>query len=178
MNSEFENETNDPVDRFVEIIKPWDKLAPIEQIQAYECTSLMVGNNLPKGDRMGACWSTEGRAPFLDHRITELFTRLPLNQKYHDGYGKYFLKNYATRRYPRELIFKKKTMPTTPIGEWIKGPLYDWARAVLASNKNPRFNTNEMVKLLDEHKAGIGNYTGELRTLLMTQFWLKNFFTG
>lgn len=176
LNPEFDSSTTDPVDRFEEILEPWTDLEPIEQIQAYECTSLMPGNNLVKGDRMGACWSTEGRAPFLDHRITELFVKLPVNQKFNDGYGKYYLKEYATKTFSRDLIFKKKTMPTTPIGEWIKGPLYDWAHSLLSSNKDVRFNTCEMVKLLDEHKEGVRNNTRELRTLLMTQIWLNNFF--
>lgn len=176
LNSDFEADTIDPLDRFANILEPWRDLDPIEQIQAYECTSLMVGNNLVKGDRMGAGWSTEGRSPFLDHRVSELFTRLPVNQKFRDGHGKYFLKNYAAKKFSRDYVFKNKIMPTTPIGEWLKGPLYPWARDILASNKNPRFNTKEMVAVLDEHKNGLGNYTRELRTILMTQIWLKNFF--
>lgn len=176
LDPDFNHSTVDPIDRFIELIDPWTDLEPIEQIQAYECTSLMPGNNLVKGDRMGSTWSTEGRSPFLDHRISELFIKLPTNQKFRDGYGKYFLKNYALRDFSKELIFKKKSMPTAPIGEWIKGPLYDWAYELLSSNDNPRFNTTEMVKLLTEHQAGVGNYTRELRTLLMTQTWLNTFF--
>lgn len=67
-------------------------------------------------------------------------------------------------------------MPTTPIGEWIKGPLYDWARTLLASNQDPRFKTNAMLELLDEHRQGITNFTRELRTLLMIQIWLRVYF--
>jgi len=128
LNADFDMNTKDPAKRFEEILAPWAKLHPAEQIQAYECKYLMLGNNLVKGDRMGACWSTEGRAPFLDHRVSERFMKLPMSQKIQNGIGKFFLKNYATQKFPRELIFRKKTMPTTPIGEWIRGPLYDWAR--------------------------------------------------
>ncbi|MDF1813665.1 MAG: asparagine synthase (glutamine-hydrolyzing) [Verrucomicrobiales bacterium] len=176
LDPDFEARTTDPVDRFEEILDPWRDLEPVEQIMAYECTSLMPGNNLVKGDRMGACWSTEGRAPFLDHRVTEAMVKLPVNQKFREGYGKYFLKNYALRKFPRQLIFKKKSMPTTPIGEWIKDPLFDWAHDLLSSNTNPRFQTQGMVDLLLAHQKGEGNYTRELRTLLMTQLWLRNFF--
>ncbi|MGI9316188.1 MAG: asparagine synthase (glutamine-hydrolyzing) [bacterium] len=176
LNPEFDTKTRDPAERFAEILSPWSKLTPAERIQAYECKYLMLGNNLVKGDRMGACWSTEGRAPFMDHRVSEMLMRLPREQKIRDGVGKYFLKNYAARKFPRELIFKKKTMPTTPIGEWIKGPLYYWARSILESNQDPRFKTSAMLEILDSHRTGVANFTRELRTLLMIQIWLRAFF--
>ncbi|MBT8436410.1 MAG: asparagine synthase (glutamine-hydrolyzing) [Gammaproteobacteria bacterium] len=176
LDPEFNRSTRDPADRFAEILAPWSKLDATEQVQAYETKYLMLGNNMVKGDRMGACWSTEGRAPFLDHRVSEMLTRLPAEQKIQKGVGKFFLKNYAAERYPQELIFKKKGMPTTPIGEWIKGPLYDWARSILAANEDSRFNTAAMLELLDEHRDGVANHTRALRTLIMTQVWLKLYF--
>lgn len=176
LDTDFEKNTADPVDVFTKVIEPWSDLEPIEQIMAYECTSLMPGNNLVKGDRMGACWSTEGRAPFMDHRVSELLTTLPVNQKFRDGYGKYFLKNYALRHFPREFIFKEKSMPTTPIGEWVKGPLYEWARDILADENSYCIRADKAVALLDKHRAGEGNYTRQLRTLLMTKLWLNTFF--
>lgn len=176
LSKDFLSSTKAPFEKFQKVLQPYESLEPAEQIAAYECTSLMPGNNLVKGDRMGAAWSTEGRAPFMDHRVAELFCRLPLKEKFNDGIGKFYLKEYASRLYPRQLIFKKKAMPTTPIGEWLKGPLYDWAYDILSSNTNERFNTEGMIKLLNDHKNGVGNYTRELRTLLMTQVWLKNYF--
>jgi asparagine synthase (glutamine-hydrolysing) len=176
LDPEFNNMTRDPAERFAEILEPWADLQPAEQIQAYECKYLMLGNNMVKGDRMGACWSTEGRAPFMDHRISEMLMRLPREQKIQNGIGKYFLKHYAAERYPHELIFKQKTMPTTPIGEWIKGPLHDWARSLLESNQDARFNTAAMLELFDDHCRGVANHTRELRTLIMIQVWLKAFF--
>jgi asparagine synthase (glutamine-hydrolysing) len=176
LSPDFNHGTRDPEDRFTEILAPWAALQPAEQIQAYECKYLMLGNNLVKGDRMGACWSTEGRAPFMDHRVSEMLMRLPREQKIQNGIGKFFLKNYAATKFPRDLIFKKKTMPTTPIGEWIKGSLYEWARSVLAANTDSRFNTAGMLAILDEHRSGKTNFTRELRTLIMTQYWLRGFF--
>lgn len=176
LDPDFDRNTRDPAERFAELLAPWSELEPAERIQAYECKYLMLGNNLVKGDRMGACWSTEGRAPFMDHRISEGLMRLPRAQKIQDGIGKYFLKHYAAERFPRELIFKQKTMPTTPIGEWIKGPLHDWARSLLESNRDSRFNTAAMLEIFDEHCRGVANHTRALRTLLMIQVWLRVFF--
>jgi asparagine synthase (glutamine-hydrolysing) len=130
--SERVRDAQEPLDKFESILAPWRDLDPVEQIMAYECTSLMPGNNLVKGDRMGACWSTEGRSPFLDHRVTELFTRLPVNEKIHLGVGKKYLKRYAERFFPHEFLYGKKRMPTTPVGLWLRNELYGWARDILA----------------------------------------------
>ncbi|MEO5660383.1 MAG: asparagine synthase (glutamine-hydrolyzing), partial [Polaromonas sp.] len=95
MSPAFFPHTQGALDRFMEIIEPFGDLEPAEQVAAYELNSLMPGNNSVKGDRMGACWSIEGRAPFLDHRVSEMFARLPVTSKFRDGIGKHFLKQAA-----------------------------------------------------------------------------------
>lgn len=176
MSPDFLPHTQRSLDRFMEIVDPFSGLEPMEQVAAYELTSLMPGNNTVKGDRMGACWSIEGRAPFLDHRVSEMFARLPLTSKFYQGTGKYFLKQAATRYFDQDFVFRPKTMPTLPIGQWIKGPLYTWARDVLALPDGGRFDRNELHVLLDEHRSGLHNHTKTLRTLIMTKLWLQAFF--
>lgn len=174
LNAEFERSTPHPHERFRAIVAPWATLGPVAQIVAYESTSLLPGNNLVKGDRMGAAWSTEARGPLIDHRVSECFARLPDDQKFRHGHSKYYFKEYAASKLPRDLIFKKKTMPTLPIGEWIKGELYDWARATLAGHEGTYMNTRAALAMLEEHRAGRHNHTRPLRTLLMTQLWLEH----
>ncbi|MCW5221426.1 asparagine synthase (glutamine-hydrolyzing) [Verminephrobacter aporrectodeae subsp. tuberculatae] len=176
MSPSFLPHTEGALDRFMEIIEPFGDLEPMEQVAAYELTSLMPGNNGVKGDRMGACWSIEARAPFLDHRVSELFARLPITAKFHQGVGKHFLKQAALRYYDRDFVFRPKTMPTLPIGAWIKGPLYPWARDILALPDGGRFERTELQRMLDEHRSGLHNHTKPLRTLLMTKLWLQEFF--
>ena len=67
-------------------------------------------------------------------------------------------------------------MPTLPIGEWIKGPLYTWARDILALPDGGRFDNKELHVMLDEHRSGLHNHTKQLRTLIMTKLWLQEFF--
>ena len=175
LNADFENSTLNIEKRFAELTAPYQNLSLGEQIVAYECTSLMAGNNLVKGERMGAKWSTESRAPMMDHRISELLVRLPEEQKFHNGIGKYYLKAYSATKLPRELIFKKKTMPTVPIGEWIKTSLYGWASDTLSRCDGTFISKKSALALLDEHKSGTHNHTRPLRTMLMTQVWIDEF---
>lgn len=176
MSPAFLPHTEGACERFMAMLAPYSDLEPIEQVAAYELTTLLPGNNAVKGDRMGACWSVEARAPFLDHRISELFARLPLAAKFHQGTGKHLLKQLAARYYDHDFVFRPKTMPTLPIGEWIKGPLYPWARQVLALPDGGRFERNELLVMLEEHRSGLHNHTRPLRTLLMTKLWLQEFF--
>lgn len=176
MSPSFQPHAEGALDKFMSIIEPFCDLEPMEQVAAYELTSLMPGNNSVKGDRMGACWSIEGRAPFLDHRVSELFARLPITSKFYQGVGKHFLKNAAESYYDRDFVFRPKTMPTLPIGEWIKGPLYQWARETLALPDGGRFDRNELQIMLEEHRSGLHNHTKQLRTVLMTKLWLQEFF--
>ncbi|PJI96809.1 asparagine synthase (glutamine-hydrolysing) [Acidovorax sp. 69] len=176
MSPEFFPHTQGALDKFMSIIEPFSDLEPMEQVAAYELTALMPGNNSVKGDRMGACWSIEARAPFLDHRVSEMFARLPVTSKFYRGVGKHFLKQMAERYFDHDFVFRPKTMPTLPIGEWIKGPLYTWARDILALPDGGRFDNKELHVMLDEHRSGLHNHTKQLRTLLMTKLWLQEFF--
>ena len=176
MSSGFLPHTQKSADLFMEMTLPWSDLEPMEQVAAYELNFLMPGNNSVKGDRMGACWSIEGRAPFLDHRVSEMFARLPITSKFYQGTGKYFLKQAAAKYFDHDFVFRPKTMPTLPIGEWIKAPLYQWARDVLALPDGGRFDRKELHVMLDEHRSGLHNHTKQLRTLLMTKLWLQEFF--
>ena len=177
LTDEFLVGRQDPVDKFAEILAPWESLEPMEQVAAYELTSLMPGNNELKGDRMGAAWSIEGRSPLLDHRVSELFVRLPLEEKFKNGVGKAYLKEYALRAFPRDFIYRPKTMPTMPIGEWVKSSLYEWTRETFSYRPDDGiFKTSALLKMLDDHRAGKRNHTSQIRTVLMTKLWLKEFF--
>ena len=158
-------------DLFDAFLAPYRDLEPVSQIAAYELTRLMPGNNLIKGDRMGASLSIEGRSPFLDHRVTEFLSRLPVHAKLSEGVGKRFLKDYGLREFPTSHMYRKKSMPTLPIGDWIRGPLKVWAKEKLATLNPDLYDTAAVLDCLSKHVAGEKNYTRELRTLLAVSEW-------
>lgn len=174
LQPEFRQMLENPIELFEEVLTPYRHLEPIEQVAAYESSMLSPGNNLIKTDRMGAGNSIEGRSPFMDHRISEIFARMPVSQKFHDGRGKFFLKKFGLRYFDKDLMFRKKSMPTMPIGEWIKGPLNGWARERLSELDPSRYNVLGALRLLSQHSSGQFNHTQSLRTLLMSSVWLKN----
>ena len=78
-----------------------------------------------------------------------------------------------TKFFEKDQMFKKKSMPTMPIGEWIKGPLKDWAIASLEGLDKSRYNVKESLNLLNEHCSDIYDHTRSLRTLLITSAWMS-----
>ena len=173
LTDSFREVVPNPIDYFEDILSDWRYLDPIDQIAAYECNALGPGNNLIKTDRMGAALSIEGRSPFLDHRISEVFAKAPQSQKLRNSVSKYLLKEYGLRFFERDLMFRQKSMPTLPIGEWIKGPLYEWALNSIKQLDPSRYNVENSIKFLNDHRNGEFNYTRELRTLLMSSHWIK-----
>lgn len=173
LTGDFRSYLGQPIDAFEDLLADWRHLDPIDQIVAYECTSLSPGNNLIKTDRMGAGMSIEGRSPFMDHRITEAFAKVPQTQKLRDSVSKYFLKDYGMRFFDRDFMFRKKSMPTMPIGEWVKGSLHEWAVDTLRLLDPSRYNVDEALNMLEEHRLEKANYTRELRTLFMSAIWMQ-----
>jgi asparagine synthase (glutamine-hydrolysing) len=64
-----------------------------------------------------------------------------------------------------------------PIGEWLKGPLKEWAEDLLdpkKMNDENLLNSVEIQKKWIEHKLGIFNWGYLLWDVLMFQSWLRN----
>lgn len=95
---------------------------PIEQLQQVYCKSWLVEDLLMKADKMSMATSLELRVPFLDHKLVEWATELPL--KYKVGT---FLKGFSTKKIVRK--FAEKRIPSDIINRSKQGfpvPAYNW----------------------------------------------------
>ena len=130
---------------------------------------------LCKVDRAAMATSLETRVPFLDHRVAELAWRLPMHMKVRGKTGKWALRQILYKYVPRELIDRPKAGFGVPIGAWLRGPLRDWAEALLSQSKldsQGYLRSGPIRAMWQEHLHGRHDHTHALWAILMFQAWL------
>ena len=132
---------------------------------------------LCKVDRAAMGNSLETRVPFLDHKIVELAWRMPLSMKISHSEGKSILRNILYKHVPRELIERPKAGFSIPLGDWLKGPLKEWAETLLEGSrieKEGYLNSDYVNQLWVEHLHGKRDGTFKIWSILMFQSWLES----
>jgi asparagine synthase (glutamine-hydrolysing) len=150
-------------------------LDDIEHMMALDATTYLPGDILVKVDRAAMGVSLETRAPFLDHRVIELAWRIPQSMKLRDGVGKWILRKLLYRHVPKELFERPKMGFGVPIGEWLRGPLRDWAESLLDESRLRQegyLNSGPIRQKWREHLSGRRNWQYHLWTVLMFEAWL------
>lgn len=130
---------------------------------------------LVKVDRASMGVGLETRVPLLDHRLVEFAWRIPMRLKYHQGQGKWLLRQLLYRHVPRELVERPKKGFRVPIDEWLRGPLREWAEALLDEKRLREegfFEPALVRQRWREHLSGQRNWQYCLWDVLMFQGWL------
>jgi asparagine synthase (glutamine-hydrolysing) len=118
----------------------------------------------------------ETRVPFLDHRVVELAWQLPLHMKIRGNTSKWALRQVLYKYVPKELIERPKAGFAIPVGEWLRGPLREWAQALIDPARLRRegyLHSEPIQKVWKEHLTGRRDHTPKLWAVLMFQSWLE-----
>ena len=148
----------------------------ISQMMFDDLISYLPDDILCKVDRAAMSVSLETRVPFLDHRLVEISSRVPLSMKIRSSQGKYILREILYKHIPPELMDRPKAGFAIPVGDWIKGPLREWAEKLLdpIRIKNEGFfNVQKIQKMWRQHQSGKHDWTTKLWGILIFQSWLE-----
>jgi asparagine synthase (glutamine-hydrolysing) len=167
----------EPQNLFSSDVSALSNIDDISKMMVIDSISYLPDDILVKVDRAAMGVSLETRVPFLDHHIFEFAWRLPQSMKLNQGVGKSILREVLYRYVPKELIERPKMGFGVPIGDWIRGPLREWADDLLHEDRlilEGFFYPNVVRKMWSEHLNGKKNWECELWNILMFQAWLDN----
>lgn len=155
----------------------WARLSDFTQRMMFlDLTSYLPDDILVKVDRAAMAVSLETRVPLLDPDVVRFAWRVPLSMKLRDGQGKWLLRQVLYRHVPRELIERPKSGFDVPVGDWLRGPLRDWAESLLDEARIRRegfFDARPIREKWDQHLSGRRDWQGPLWNILMFQAWLE-----
>ena len=146
-------------------------------MMAMDAQTYLTDDILVKVDRAAMACSLESRIPFLSKDLVRTAWSVPIEHKIYNGIGKWPLRQILYKYVPKDLIERPKQGFGVPLGEWLRGPLREWAGDIL--NKDSLANSgylvpDEVLRLWNEHLSGKRNWQYHLWDVLMFEFWLRN----
>lgn len=150
----------------------------VTRMQYVDINRWMVGDILLKADRMSMAHSLELRVPFLDKRVFEVASRIPQKHRIAGGTTKYALRQAAKRHIPEKDTARAKLGFPVPVRVWLRQERYynRVKAAFLSENAERFFNTDLLVKFLDEHYTGKRDNSRKIWTVYMFLTWYTLYF--
>ena len=153
-------------------------LRDTEKMQYIDLNFWLAGDILLKADKMSMAHSLESRVPFLDREVYELARTIPLEEKVTDRNTKVCFREAAHRYLSQEQAEKKKLGFPVPIRIWLRQDKYYEIvkKAFTSPEAGLFFHTEELVKLLDDHRAEKEDYARHIWVVYMFLLWYREYF--
>ena len=152
----------------------------ITKMQYIDINLWLAGDILLKADKMSMANSLEVRVPFLDKKVFKVASRIQPDFRVNRTATKYAFRLAAKSHMPQSVAEKKKLGFPVPIRIWLKEDKYydrvmkDFTSAAAESF----FNTEELKKLLSDHKTGKADNSRKIWTVYCFLVWYNQFFSN
>ena len=131
-----------------------------------------------KADKMSMAHCLESRVPFLDVKVFDYAKKLPIDFRCNDEATKRAFRIAAKRHIPEATANKKKLGFPVPIRVWLKEDnYYNKVMETLTGEAAQKFfNTDILVKLMEDHRAGKADNSRRIWTVYVFLVWYKVYF--
>jgi len=112
--------------------------------------------------------------PLLDHRLQELALGLSPEHRFHGGSSHAVMRTLLARRLQRTVPRHPDPERYLPLGEWLLGPMREWAEGMLHPTRLARTGVLDVTcvrRLWHRHVRGIQNAERQLWPVLAFQSW-------
>ena len=150
----------------------------ITQMQYADMQVWMLYDILQKADKMSMANSLELRVPFLDRRVLETALKIPSEYRVTKDGTKLALRRAALKSLPEKTADMPKIGFLTPLNDWLRqDEYYQMIRAAFNGETAGRFfQTQNITRLLDDHKAGKAHNMKKIWSVYCFIVWYEEFF--
>ncbi len=147
-----------------------------DTLMALDFACYLPEDILTKVDRPSMAVALEARAPLLDWRCVEFAWSVPQSMKQRGDTLKHLPKQLLRRYLPESLVVRPKSGFGAPVGDWLRGPLRDWAESQLDERRlreEGHFDAATIRHLWQDFLNGQRRWHTHLWGVLMFQAWLE-----
>lgn len=152
-------------------------LSELEKKQYLDLNLWLPGDILLKADKMSMAHSLELRVPYLDKEVMAEAQMIPSGYKIDGKYSKSVMRSAANMSLPDEWAHRPKKGFPVPIRQWLREDKYYYIvkEYFVSEAAAEYFDTDELIKLLDEHKSGTKNNQRKIWTVWTFLVWHRIF---
>ena len=150
----------------------------VTKMQYLDINMWLMGDILLKADKTSMANSLELRVPFLDKKVMEFASTIPLKCRVNTQTTKLALRKAAEKTLPRRTATKDKLGFPVPIRVWLKEEQYynRVKEAFTTDYANEFFDTEKLLQLLETHKSGKADVSRKIWTVYTFLVWYEQFF--
>ncbi len=147
--------------------------AMVGRMQYFDLLTYLPDDILTKVDRASMAVGLEARVPLLDDEVVAFALRVPAAFHIRHGRTKWLLRRVLERHLPTALFERPKAGFAMPIGDWLRGPLRDWAEPLIYADHGV-VEAAAARRLWLRHLAGHGQVHREIWAVLMLHAWIQD----
>jgi len=153
-------------------------LSELEKKQYLDLNLWLPGDILLKADKMSMAHSIELRVPYLDKVVMKEAESIPAAYKINGQNTKAVMRTAANKTLPDEWANREKKGFPVPIRTWLReDPFYsDVKRHFTSDTAAEYFDTDKLLKLLEDHKNGTAQNGRKIWTVYTFLVWHEQFF--